>query len=137
MMGYLNAPSPFDAEGWMNTQDVVEVDGEWIRILGRKTDIINVGGQKVYPAEVESMLLQMPNVRDVAVFGEPNPITGQIVVARMNLWEPEPLGELRKRVRVFCRDRIAPFKVPAKIEITEREQWSARFKKMRKAEAAG
>jgi acyl-coenzyme A synthetase/AMP-(fatty) acid ligase len=137
MMGYLNAPSPFDAEGWMNTQDVVEVDGEWIRILGRKTDIINVGGQKVYPAEVESTLLQMPNVRDVAVFGEPNPITGQIVVARMNLWEPEPLGELRKRVRVFCKDRIAPFKVPAKIEITEREQWSARFKKMRKAEAAG
>ena len=137
MMGYLNAPSPFDAEGWMNTQDVVEVDGEWIRILGRKTDIINVGGQKVYPAEVESTLLQMPNVRDVAVFGAPNPITGQIVVARVNLWEPEPLADLRKRVRVFCKDRLAPFKIPAKIEITEREQWSARFKKMRKADAAG
>jgi acyl-coenzyme A synthetase/AMP-(fatty) acid ligase len=134
MLGYLNAPSPFDAEGWMNTQDQVEVDGEWIRILGRKTDIINVGGQKVYPAEVESALLQMPNVRDVAVFGERNPITGQIVVARLNLCAPEPLPELRRRVRAFCRDRLAPYKVPARIEITEREQWSARFKKMRKPE---
>lgn len=133
MMGYLNAPSPFDADGWMNTQDVVEVDGEWIRILGRKTDIINVGGQKVYPAEVESVLLQMPNVRDVAVFGQPNPITGQIVVARFNLEAPEPLPELRRRVRAFCRDRLAPYKVPARIETTEREQWSARFKKMRRA----
>jgi acyl-coenzyme A synthetase/AMP-(fatty) acid ligase len=135
MMGYLNAPSPFDAEGWMNTQDEVEVDGEWIRILGRKTDVINVGGQKVYPAEVESTLLQMPNVRDVAVFGEKNPITGHIVVARMNLWDPEPLADLRRRVRAFCRDRLAPYKVPARIELTDREQWSARFKKMRKAAA--
>jgi acyl-CoA synthetase (AMP-forming)/AMP-acid ligase II len=132
MLGYLNAPSPFDAEGWLNTQDMVEVDGDWIHILGRKTDIVNVGGQKVYPAEVESTLLQMPNVRDVAVFGESNPITGQIVVARLNLWEPEPLAELRRRVRAFCRDRLAAYKVPARIEITQREQFSARFKKMRK-----
>jgi acyl-CoA synthetase (AMP-forming)/AMP-acid ligase II len=137
MMGYLNAPSPFDAEGWMNTQDMVEVDGEWLRILGRQTDIINVGGQKVYPAEVESTLLQMPNVRDAAVFGEPNPLTGQIVVARLNLREPEPLPELRRRVRAFCRDRLAAYKIPARIETTERAQWSARFKKMRRAEAGG
>ena len=46
MMGYLNAANPFDEEGWMNTEDEVEVDGDYIRILGRRTDIINVGGQK-------------------------------------------------------------------------------------------
>jgi acyl-CoA synthetase (AMP-forming)/AMP-acid ligase II len=133
MLGYLNAPSPFDAEGWMNTQDVVEVDGEYLRILGRQTDIINVGGQKVYPAEVESVLLQMPNVRDAAVYGERNPITGQIVVARVNLLEPEPPAALRRRLRGFCRTRLASFKVPVRIESTERAQFGARFKKIRRA----
>ena len=58
MLGYLNAPSPFDEEGWMNTQDLVEVDGEYIRILGRKSEIINVGGEKVYPQEVEDVILE-------------------------------------------------------------------------------
>jgi long-chain acyl-CoA synthetase len=132
MLGYLNAPSPFDAEGWMNTQDMVEVDGEYIRILGRRSEIINVGGQKVYPAEVESVLLQMPNVRDAAVVGEANPITGQIVTARCNLFEPEELGDFKRRLRAFCRDRLAAYKIPAKIILTEQEQHSARFKKMRK-----
>ena len=47
MIGYLNAPQPFDDQGWFNTQDKVEVKGEYFRILGRETDLINVGGQKV------------------------------------------------------------------------------------------
>src|SRR5690606_36575768 len=44
MLGYLNAPSPFDADGWMDTGDVVVEDGDWLRILGRRRDEINVGG---------------------------------------------------------------------------------------------
>lgn len=133
MLGYLNAPSPFDAEGWMNTQDAVEVDGEYIRILGRRSEIINVGGQKVYPAEVESVLLQMENVRDAAVYGEANPITGNIVAARINLAEPEETGAFKARLRAFCKERLATYKVPVKIIITNQEQFSARFKKMRRA----
>jgi acyl-coenzyme A synthetase/AMP-(fatty) acid ligase len=132
MLGYLNAPSPFDAEGWMNTQDMVEVDGEYMRILGRRTEIINVGGQKVYPAEVESVLLQMDNVRDATVYGEQNPITGQIVAARVNLFAPEPLAELKKRMRAFCKERLAAYKIPLKVEITSQDQFSARYKKMRR-----
>jgi len=134
MLGYLNAPSPFDAEGWMNTGDMVEVDGEYIRILGRKSEIINVGGQKVFPAEVESVLLQMDNVKDVVVLGEKNPITGNIVTARFNLFEPEDLAAFKKRVRAFCRDRLATYKIPARIEIIEREQFNARYKRVRRAE---
>jgi acyl-coenzyme A synthetase/AMP-(fatty) acid ligase len=132
MLGYLNAPSPFDSEGWMNTHDMVEVDGEYIRILGRQSDIINVGGQKVYPAEVESTLLQMPNVRDVTVSAEKSPITGQIVTARITLAEAEPLADLRRRVREFCRDRLAPYKVPVKIDIADRPDVGVRFKKLRR-----
>jgi acyl-coenzyme A synthetase/AMP-(fatty) acid ligase len=135
MLGYLNAPSPFDAEGWMNTGDMVEVDGDYIRILGRKSEIINVGGQKVYPAEVESVLLQMDNVKDAVVLGEKNPITGHIVTARVNLFEPEDEREFKKRLRLFCRDKLASFKIPAKVEISGQEQFNARYKRMRRSEA--
>jgi long-chain acyl-CoA synthetase len=136
MLGYLNVPSPFDEEGWMNTGDVVEVDGEYIRILGRRSEIINVGGQKVYPAEVESVLLQMDNVKDVVVLGEKNPITGSIVTARVNLFEPEEPSAFRKRVRAFWRGRLAPYKIPVRVEISDQDQFSARYKRMRRSNGA-
>jgi len=134
MLGYLNAPSPFDSDGWFNTGDMVEQQGEYLRFLGRESEIINVGGQKVYPAEVEEVLLTIPNVRDVTVVGEPNPITGNIVVARCNLIEPEEPGPFKKRMRELCRARMEPFKIPARIEIVENDQFSGRFKKMRRQE---
>jgi acyl-CoA synthetase (AMP-forming)/AMP-acid ligase II len=131
MLGYLNAPSPFDAEGWMNTGDEVEVDGEYIRFLGRRSEVINVGGEKVYPVEIENVLMEMPNVRDVTVHGQPNPLTGQMVVARVQLKSPEPLVEFRNRVREFCRGRLAKYKIPAKIELVSGDQHSERFKRTR------
>jgi len=131
MLGYLNAPSPFDGSGWMNTHDAVEVDGEYVRFLGRKSEIINVGGNKVSPAEVESVLMQMTNIRDVTVYGEPNPITGQMVVTRVNLVEPEDQRELSKRMRAFCRDKLVRFKIPVKVEIAGQALFSARYKKIR------
>ena len=134
MMGYLNAPSPFDAEGWFNTGDAVEVDGEYIKILGRTSEIINVGGQKVYPVEVESVLLGLSNVSDVAVSGEANAITGQTVVACFNLITPEPLPDFRKRMREYCRERLAAYKIPSKVEIVSEEHYSQRYKKMRRRE---
>lgn len=131
MLGYLNAPDLIDAEGWLNTQDAVEVDGKYLRILGRKTDLINVGGQKVYPSEVETHLLEMPNVSDVSVFGKPHPMTGQMVAARFNLIEPEPLAEFKVRMFAFCKTRLAPFQVPRFIELSEDNLFGARFKKSR------
>lgn len=131
MLGYLNAPSPFDADGWMDTQDQVEVDGEWLRFLGRKSDLINVGGQKVYPAEVESVLLQADGVQEATVRGEPHPIVGQIVVARVSLATPESLQTLKHRLRTFCASRLAPYKIPVRIEIAATAQHSARFKTVR------
>ena len=131
MLGYLNAPSGFDDEGWFNTQDRVEVDGEWFKILGRVTDLINVAGQKVYPAEVEDVILQLPNVADVVVKGEKHPLLGQIVVAHVALSEPEPLSELRARVRLACLSKLTDYKVPAKVVLLEAEMYSARFKKVR------
>lgn len=132
MLGYLNAPDLFDAEGWLNTQDAVEVDGEYLRILGRKSDLINVGGQKVYPAEVENLLLQLDNVREVAVFGKAHPMMGQIVAARFNLEQPEPLDLFKRRMNAFCRERMAKFQIPMFVELAETDQFGARFKKLRR-----
>ena len=135
MEGYLNAPSEFDAEGWFNTRDKVEVDGDYFRILGRTTDIINVGGQKVYPAEVEDFLLQLDNIVDVAVYGEPSPLLGQLVVAKVQLERPESADQLKKRIRQACAGHLTPFKIPGKVVIAMEPLYSARQKKLRTAAA--
>jgi long-chain acyl-CoA synthetase len=132
MLGYLNAPNPFDEEGFFDTGDLVEVDGDWIRILGRRTDVINVGGNKVFPLEVENALLALDNVEDVAVYGEPNPFTGQAVVAAVCLRSPEPPAAFKTRMRLFCRDRLAAYKIPVTVRFTS-SVYSERFKKVRKA----
>jgi acyl-CoA synthetase (AMP-forming)/AMP-acid ligase II len=132
MIGYLNAPSGFDADGWFNTQDQVDVDGDFFRILGRVTDLINVGGQKVYPAEVEDVILAQPNITDVVVTGEPHALLGYIVVAKVELAQPEPLDALRLRIRKACLAKLAAYKVPAKVVMLEQNIYSARFKKIRR-----
>jgi len=76
MLGYLNAPDPFTPDGWFKTGDAVEVDGEWMRILGRRSEMINVGGEKVFPSEVEGVLQEMDGVEEVTVSGETNVIHG-------------------------------------------------------------
>ncbi|MFC3995593.1 class I adenylate-forming enzyme family protein [Nocardiopsis sediminis] len=131
MLGYLNAPAPFDADGFFNTQDQVEVDGEYVRILGRTSEIINVGGEKVYPNEVESIVLEVDNVADATVSGRPSPITGMVVAAVVRLHTYEDPWVVTRRVREHCRRRLEPFKVPAVIEVSDRDQHSDRFKKIR------
>lgn len=131
MLGYLNAPSEFDADGWFNTQDRVEVDGDYFRILGRVTDLINVGGQKVYPAEVEDVILGLDNVSDVAVFGEAHALLGNVVVARVLTTEPESVAELKRRIRTACSAALANYKVPAKVVLADGPLYTARQKKRR------
>jgi long-chain acyl-CoA synthetase len=137
MEGYLNAPSPFTDDGWLMTGDAVEQKGEYFRIFGRRSEMINVGGEKVYPAEVESVLQTMPEVSAVVVFGESNPIMGQIVTALVRLSGELPLAEFRRRMRLFCKDKLAPYKVPQKVELLSASEFNDRFKKIRRPEALG
>ena len=132
MVGYLNAPSPIDAEGWMCTGDHVEVRGEYMRILGRKSEMINVGGQKVFPTEIENVLLGADNVSEVTVVGVPHPVMGHVVKARISLDVPEDRFQLAERLRKFSIERMAKYKVPVKYEIVhENDQRNMRFKKTR------
>lgn len=79
MVGYLNAESPFDEKGWYNTGDIVELEGDFIRVIGRDTEVINVGGLKFMASEVERVALQHPSVALVSVKSRPNPVTGEHV----------------------------------------------------------
>ena len=131
MLGYLNAPNPFTEDGWYQTGDSVEVDGEYIKILGRKSEMINVGGEKVYPAEIESVIQELVNISDVTAYSEKNPITGQIVCVRIRLNHDENHKDLKKRVKAYCRDKMSSYKVPVKIEIMTEKLHNERFKKIR------
>jgi acyl-coenzyme A synthetase/AMP-(fatty) acid ligase len=132
MLGYLNAPSPFDAEGWFNTGDAVIQEGDYYRILGRQSEIINVGGQKVYPAEVEKVIAEMPGVIDVMVSGEKHLLMGQIVVATVQMENPISPVEMRRQIARHCKGRLQPFMVPAKVKMATDSQVNYRFKKIRR-----
>lgn len=132
MLGYLNAPNPFDEDGFLDTGDVVEQEGEWVKILGRESEIINVGGYKVFPAEVESILLEMEGVEDVVVFGEQHALMGKIVAAKIKLNTQESLKAFKARMREFCTSRLQKYKVPGKIYLSEETTYNERFKRMRR-----
>ena len=131
MLGYLNSQSPFTDDGWFKTGDAVEVDGEYIKILGRKSEIINVGGEKVYPQEVENVIQEMDNVAEVTVYGEKNSIMGNIVCAKVRLTKNENKKSVISYLKKHCRKRLQNYKVPVKIKIVGEKQYSERFKKIR------
>lgn len=130
MLGYLNAPSPFTEDGFFVTGDAVETNGSDVRILGRVSDLINVGGQKVYPSEVEDVVEEVDGVAEAAVYGEKNPLTGAIVCARVRP-EPGAPADLAARIKTHCRERLQPFQVPVRVAVVEQILHSERFKKRR------
>ena len=131
MLGYLNAPSPFTCDGWFDTKDKVIKKNGFIKILGRKSEIINVGGEKVYPQEVENEILKMPNIADVTVFSEKNLILGEIVCAKLKLIKNNEKSTVFKELKNFLRKKLESFKIPVKIEIEHKNQFGSRFKKQR------
>lgn len=130
MLGYLNHKNPFTNDGWLITNDNVEVQGEYYRILGRDSDIINVGGQKVYPAEVENIILQIDQVSDVSIFSEPNPLIGNIVCANITVDSNQDTSNIKKIVKKYCSSKLEKYKVPMKIRIVKKIQ-NTRFKRVR------
>ncbi|BAI79867.1 AMP-dependent synthetase and ligase [Deferribacter desulfuricans SSM1] len=134
ILGYLNAPmDSFTEDGWFRTGDLVEVkqDG-YLKIIGRSKEIINVGGEKVLPQEVENVILELDEVVDVMVYGESNPITGQTVVADIVLKDGIDKKEAKKLIRKHCRSKLDNYKVPTKINFVEKISFGDRFKKIRR-----
>ena len=126
MLGYLNAISPFNNEGWYNTNDVVEEKNGYYKITGRIDDVINVGGLKFMPSEVERVALNFPNVSLVKVYGNNNPITGQHVESTVQ--PANPLTFDKKAFISYLKKSLEPHMVPKKIVI-ESVEVGHRFKK--------
>lgn len=131
MLGYLNAASPFTKDGYFITGDEVEVDGEYYKILGRKSEIINVGGDKVYPQEVENILLDMDNIKEITVYGEKHAMMGNIVCAKVSLKNFEDPKEFTRRLKAYCKKKMQGFKIPVKVKIEDGVFFNERFKKQR------
>ena len=121
-------------DGWIITGDEVRTDGDYFRIIGRKSEIINVGGQKVLPLEVETILLEADNVMDATVYGVPNQLMGSSVAARVSLEHDEDPLDLKARLRKFCLGRLTPYKVPTRfVIVSQSEQYNERVKKIRQS----
>src|SRR6202162_3592554 len=118
--GYVGtgAAALFDPDGFVDTGDMLERRGDRYHFAGRKGGIINVGGLKVHPEEVEAVINRHPQVRMSLVHPRKSPITGAIVVAEVVLREDaqvegaqERIGALRSEILDLCRGRLAQHKV--------------------------
>ena len=134
MVGYLNAPQPFDKNGWINTEDKVVDEGNgYLRILGRKSEIINVGGEKVYPQEIEDTLLKCKGIADSRVYKDRHEILGEYVVAEIvfkNLFNKKSKNS--NYLKKFCERNLPKYKIPSKFIIKNfNDIVSNRLKKIR------
>jgi len=130
ILGYLNSSMDSFEDGWFKSGDLVEeMEDGFIKIIGRNKEVINVGGEKVLPTEVESVILSMPEIKDVMVYGEKNAITGQSVVCEVVTDIDKK--SIKKTIRAFCKDKIENYKIPTKVVVVDSTNFSDRFKKMR------
>jgi len=133
-----DAPALLDADGFVDTGDMVELRGERYHFIGRKGGIINVGGQKVHPEEVEAAINRHPAVWASLVRARRNPITGAIVVADVVLRDRSTAGhgltaQTESEIVAMCRQNLASHKVPAVIRFVASLDVSATGKLVRQA----
>ena len=133
--GYLNKPEAtqqvFDAEGWFHSGDIAYMDeAGYAYIVDRLKDMINVGGEKVFPSEVEDMMLAHPQIKDVVVIGIPDDLKGEAPKAFIQLKEGE--SSTAEEIRAFCKAKMAPYKVPVAVEFIDEIPRSAAGKALRR-----
>jgi acyl-CoA synthetase (AMP-forming)/AMP-acid ligase II len=132
-LGYLNYPDDsLTEDAWFRTGDLVEENADgFIKIKGRAKEVINVGGEKVLPLELESLLLSSPLIDDCVVYGRPNSITGQSVCVDVTPHGETTRAQMRRHVVEFLSGRVEPFKIPSKVNLVDAVSVSERFKKKR------
>ncbi len=122
MIGYLDNPEAtracIDEQGWMHTGDIAYVDAAgYVQIVGRKVDVINRGGYKVYPAEIEGAYSENPDILDCCVMGMPHEELGQQIV----LFAALKAGGVDPRaLRCYAKGRVAKYKIPDQVIVLEK-----------------
>lgn len=119
LRGYRDGTDPKDADGWFPTGDAGEIDADGVlHVHGRLGDLVITGGENVWPAEVETVLLAHPKVREVLVRGVPDTEWGQLVTAvvvPVDVSDPPTLDELRG----FAREHLAAYAAPRRLDLVE------------------
>jgi long-chain acyl-CoA synthetase len=122
MKGYWNQQAETDAvleDGWFLTGDIAKMDEDgYFYIVDRKKDMINVGGFKVYPREVEDVLFEHPDIKEAGVVGISDEFSGEAVKAFVVLKDPAK-SPAEQGVIDFCKSRLAKYKVPKKVEFVD------------------
>lgn len=122
MLGYHNAPdltaSALDGEGWYYTGDLAVMDEQgFVRIVGRKKDMVIRGGQNVFPAEIEQFVLTLDGVKNAAAMGRPDPVLGECLWLYVELQEGATMTA--EGLTAICRERLSPAKRPDHVKIVE------------------
>jgi long-chain acyl-CoA synthetase len=124
MQGYWNNPAETAAalrDGWLYTGDIARVDEDgYFFIADRKKDMVIVAGFKVFPREIEEVLLEHPKVKEAAVTGVTHKVRGEILVAQVVLKDgaADDPKQVRRELLDYSRQRLAPYKVPRRLEFT-------------------
>jgi long-chain acyl-CoA synthetase len=134
MQGYWNRPQE-TAEalrgGWLHSGDIGRMDDDgYVYIVDRVKDMVNVAGFKVWPAEVEQYLYKLPQVHECAVYGVPDAVKGEQVAVAI-VAKPGS-GLTAEQVIAYCRDHIAAYKVPARVDIVDELPKSATGKLLKR-----
>lgn len=116
---------------FFRTGDLVKVQDSRVYFVGRKTDIINVGGNKVHPAEVEQIVQSVPGVQDVRVFARTSSIAGQLVACEIVPMAQCDAQRIREAVQAACVSQLAPYQRPRFIDIVDKIHLSDASKKKR------
>lgn len=133
MLGYLgsNAQPVSTQDGWLTSGDLVEVVGDRVMFRGRADDVINVGGAKVLPEEVETTLRGVDGVHEVKVYGQRNPIVGAIVCADVVAIDPSRSAEIRAAIVGLAPASLRPHQVPRVVRFVEKISTSLSGKRTR------
>jgi acyl-CoA synthetase (AMP-forming)/AMP-acid ligase II/thioesterase domain-containing protein/acyl carrier protein len=119
--GYLNAPDlnrVAFVDGWLKTGDIGSLDDEgFLTLHGRKSELINRGGEKISPTEIDEVLLRHPAIAEAAAFSVPHPRLGEDVAAAIVLRPGQTATHVE--LRGYLLDQLAPFKVPGRIIIRD------------------
>ena len=140
LKGYWQNPEEtskqLEEDGWLHTGDLISLDQNgFVTIYGRSKDLINRGGLKIYPTQIESLILQHPHVSRVCVVGTPNPVLGESICACVI-----PKGDAKislKEIREFIQDKVAKHKLPDELLVVSDFPMVAGGVKIRKYGAGG
>lgn len=111
--------SRIDEDGYLDSEDLAELQGDRVLFLGRASGAINVGGNKVHPQQVEQVLLTLPEVMQARVYGKSSSVTGQLVAAEIVAAPGAQTGALKKKILQHCMAILQRHQIPARIEFVE------------------